>query len=145
MRNTGSVHDHEPSRGVQALATGATTALVGLAGLSSLFLGTLGYFGLQFGIMTGCTNEYFCTETLCSPCVAPFTWLTVGAGVQLLLLAGLVVVTWRFWRRQRRSIVAGAAAAILVASIATVVVTTNAADGSYARASAASPASTIQG
>ena len=128
---------HEPSRGVQVLATGATTALVVLTGLCSLFLGTIGYFGLQFGILTGCTTDFACTETLCSPCVAPFTWLTVGAGIQLLLLICLVVLTWRFWSRGRRSLVVGTAAAILVASIATVVVTTSAADRSYTRPSAA--------
>lgn len=127
---------HEQVGGLRVLASGATTALVVLAGLCSLSLGTLGYLYLQFGIMTGCTNAHLCSETLCSPCVAPFTWLTVGAGTQLLLLVCLVVLTWRFWRRRRRSLVAGTAAAVLIASLVTVAVTTGAADRSYLRPSA---------
>jgi hypothetical protein len=33
-----------------------------------VFIGTIGSFGVGFGVMTGCTNDYLCTITDCSPC-----------------------------------------------------------------------------
>ncbi len=106
---------------------------MGLAVLTPLFLASIGYMMLQFGIMTGCTTQYNCTETLCSPCVAPFTWLSVGAAIQVLLLLCAIVIARRYWRRWSRSAVAAAGAAILVMSTATVAATTQVADSSYCR------------
>jgi glucan phosphoethanolaminetransferase (alkaline phosphatase superfamily) len=115
------------------LVTAAVVALVAIAGLTPLAMASIGYMALQFGIMTGCTTQYNCSETLCSPCVEPFTWLTVGAVVQALLLLCAIVLAWRYWRRWSRAAVAGAAAVILAVSIVTVTVTTQVADSSYCR------------
>jgi hypothetical protein len=106
---------------------------MGLAVVTPLLLASIGYMALQFGIMTGCTTQYSCTETLCAPCVEPFAWLSVGAAVQVLLLLCAVVIAWRCWRRWSRIAVATAAAALLVMSIATVAGTTHVADSSYCR------------
>jgi peptidoglycan/LPS O-acetylase OafA/YrhL len=122
-----------------AFVTAAVVALVALAGLTPLALASIGYIAVQFGIMTGCTTQYNCAETLCSPCVEPFTWLTVGAVVQALLLLCAIVLAWRYWRRWSRAAVAGAAAVILAVSIATVAVTTQIADNSYCRPGTPAP------
>jgi len=120
-----------PSNVRRAPDTVITWALVGLGGAIPFALATLGYFGLQFGIMTSCTNEYACTETLCAPCVPTFTWLTVGAGLQVLLIIALLVGAVRYWRR--RGLVAAVVAGVILASVGTVVGTTWAADRAYCR------------
>ena len=55
-------------------------------------LATIGSFGVGFGIMTGCTNEYSCTVTDCAPCATTSGWLTAGwIGQGVLLLAWVVL------------------------------------------------------
>ncbi len=65
---------------------------VGLAVVVTFLLATVGGFGLSFGVMTDCTNEYSCTVTACAPCSTANGWLGAGWAGQavLLLVAGVL-------------------------------------------------------
>lgn len=93
---------------------------------------TLVSFGLGFGVVTDCTNEYSCTETGCTPCATAGRWLRIGWAFQGLLLLGAIVLTvLAGGRRLRTQVIATAALAICLASLAGIFVTGVGASGSY--------------
>jgi len=93
---------------------------------------TLVSFGLAFGLMTDCTNEYNCTETGCAPCATAGRWLNFGWAFQGLLFLGAIVLTvLAGGRRLRAGMIATAALAVCLASLAVIFVTGAGASGSY--------------
>ena len=58
----------------------------------SLLLATFGGFGLAFGVMTACTNDYSCTVTACAPCATANSWVTAHWAAQVVLLGAAVVL-----------------------------------------------------
>ncbi len=58
----------------------------------SFLLATFGGFGLGFGVMTNCTNEYLCTVTGCAPCAIANSWVTAHWAAQAVLLAAACVL-----------------------------------------------------
>jgi multisubunit Na+/H+ antiporter MnhB subunit len=114
------------------LALVAGIVLVSLGVALCLLLGTLGWFAVGFGTMTGCTNDYSCTETGCPPCRTTGTWINLGGVVQLLLAtAGIVLLVLA--TRIRPHLLAAAGLALLVLSVLAFVGTTWAAQHWYCR------------
>jgi hypothetical protein len=114
-----------PSRRTAARVPGwsVTTALRASLAVV-LLLGTLGSFGVGFGLMTRCTDTYSCTATGCPPCATTNAWLTAGwAGQGLLLLIGLVLAVLAS-RHVRPPAVRVAALLLAPVSIALLVATT---------------------
>jgi hypothetical protein len=94
-------------------------------------LATIGSFGVGFGTMTGCTDDYRCTSTGCSPCAATSAWLTVGwVGQALLLLVALLLAVLA-WRGVGLRAVRRIALALGGLSVALIIVTTALAMNSY--------------
>ena len=67
---------------------------VRLALAVSLLLATFGGFGLAFGAMTACTNDYSCTVSACAPCATVNSRVTAHWAAQVVLLgvAGVLAV-----------------------------------------------------
>ena len=108
--------------------------LLSLALAVCVLLGSLGWFGLGFGIMTDCTNNYSCTETGCSPCATTERWINAGGITQWILFAiGIVVLVKGVRAGRGPALLIGGAVALLVASTLTVVGTTWLARHSYCR------------
>ncbi len=103
---------------------GAALALI-------LLIGTVGSFGVGFGVLTDCTNVFSCTSTDCAPCSTAGRWLAGGWAAQaVLLVAGLALAVLA--RRGRRPRAVRAAALVLAGlSVALIVTTTALARQSY--------------
>lgn len=101
------------------------------AGAIAFLLGTLGSFMVGFGVMTGCTNTYDCTETSCSPCSATSRWLGAGAATQTLVVLAViaVLVTSGTARVRHRMLPVGVI--LLTVSVLSFAVTSRVASGSY--------------
>ena len=107
------------------------TGLVSVAIGTSLLLGTLGWFGVGFGMMTDCSNKYSCTETGCPPCATAEHCINAG-GIAQWVLAGMgVVVLVRRRRAKQHADLAACGAALLAMSVLTMVGTTWRAHQSY--------------
>jgi hypothetical protein len=65
------------------------TALAASVALAETFLlGTLGWFGVAFGIGSTCTDDFSCGSGSCVPCVKAHTWVTAGGIGQWTLATG---------------------------------------------------------
>jgi hypothetical protein len=107
------------------------TGLVSVAIGTSLLLGTFGWFGVGFGMMTDCTNKYGCTETGCPPCATTEHWINAGGIAQWVLAGSGVVVLVRRRRADQHADLALSGAALLAMSVLTMVGTTWRARQSY--------------
>ncbi len=115
----------------QRVLTVVGIVLVALGIVMSILLGTLGWFGIGFGIMTDCTNNYSCTETGCAPCDTTGAWINAGGIIQLGLAVAGVVLLVRGLNSSHRAVLALGGVALVVASVATVVGTTWRAEESF--------------
>ena len=97
---------------------GAALALI-------LLIGTVGSFGVGFGVLTDCTDLYRCTTTACAPCAGAGRWLAGGwAGQAVLLVGGLALAVLA--RRGLRPRAVRTAALVLAALSVALIVTTTA-------------------
>lgn len=96
-----------------------------------LLLGTFGWFFVGFGMMTGCTNDYSCTTTGCSPCATTERWINAGGITQWLLAVAGIVVMVLGARGERATTLLVGGAVLLVVSVLTFVGTTWLASESY--------------
>jgi hypothetical protein len=103
---------------------GAALALI-------LLIGTVGSFGVGFGVSTDCTNVFSCTTTDCAPCVGAGRWLAGGwAGQAVLLVSALALAVLARRGLQPRA-VRTAALVLAALSVALIVTTTALARQSY--------------
>lgn len=105
--------------------------LVCLAVVTSLFLGTFGWFAMGFATMTDCTNDYSCSASSCEPCRATALLINGGGVAQLVLAGSGIVLGVVGWRVPRRGFLAWAGLALLAVSVATFAGTSALARDSY--------------
>jgi hypothetical protein len=71
-----------------------TVALPGIAALAeAVLLGTIGWWGVGFGVGSTCTDDFSCGSTSCAPC-ASFNawWIAGGVGEWVLGVAAVVLL-----------------------------------------------------
>src|SRR5262245_29182662 len=123
--------DH-PSRAgrTRLIRTAGIVLLAGSVVLCGL-LGTVGWFGVGFGMMTDCTDDYSCTQTGCPPCGTAETWINVGGLLQWGLAAAAVVALACSTRIRRPWVLLAAGPLVSALSVAAIVGTTWQAQESY--------------
>ena len=98
------------TRVLQGLAATAAGLSIVASAVAALVL-----WGVGFGVMTDCTNNFSCTVDDCDPCATANAWLTgglVALGVLFLVGIALVVAAGQAWR-PRRTLTASVVALIL--------------------------------
>ena len=112
-------------------APAAVRRSVRLALAVSLLLATFGGFGVAFGTMTACTNDYSCTVTACASCATADSWVTAGWAAQAVLFGVAVALAVLAAFRVRPRAVRAAAQALPVLGLALLVAAALLATASY--------------
>jgi hypothetical protein len=120
----------DPGRRVWPAWTVAVSAAV--AGLLAVLLGTIGWFGVGFGVGSNCTDKFSCGSGSCAPCAVAHGWIIAGGVGQWVLVAVVVALLVLGLRRPRwRRAAALASVALLPLSVAWITATTVVAEHSF--------------
>lgn len=103
-----------------------------LGGLVAAFLGSIGWLGTGFGVITSCTDHFSCVIDTCAPCAAANHWIDAGGiGQWILVVAAGVLLVLGEKRPYWRSPLVVASVFILPSSIAWISISTGQAMHSF--------------
>ena len=97
-----------------------------LAGLVAAVLGSVGWWGAGFGVISSCTDHFSCVIDTCAPCATANYWIDAGAIGQWIFVIGAFVLLMLGMKRPRwRPVVVIASIAIMPLSIAWINISSN--------------------